>query len=353
MGKKKHHHQKLRKKGMAPGTLLYTGNRTEDTSATTVWYAEEKIMERNYYAPELGESQTGVTWIDIRSLTNAQLIEEVGTNLGIHPLALEDVLDTTQRAKLEEYDNGLFIILPALRFDNVSIDLISEQIAVFVGHAVVVSFQEDPDDTLAPIRKRATDGVGRIRKRGADYLGYCIIDTIVDGYYLVMDDIDGKLFELEAQMHRGAADTSCKAKIFELKQVVGQFKHRMVPLRDAVTRFQRSDSDVVAESSRLYLRDVVDHVSQILDGIDNQRNTLSDLESLYHTEASNRLNNVMRLLTVISTIFMPLSFIASVYGMNFDVMPELRSPYGYHVVLGVMFCIMCGMLVYFRVKKWI
>ncbi len=214
-------------------------------------------------------------------------------------------------------------------------------------------FQEDPDDNFAPVRKRAQEGIGRIRKKGPDYLAYTLLDTVVDGYYVVLDDIQAQLFELEETLHKNGAEPEVKAGIFNLKHVVNNFRHRVLPLRDAATRLYRTESELVDESNRLYLRDVVDHVAQILDGIDSQRDMLSSLESLYHAEASNRLNNVMRLLTVISTIFIPLSFVAGVYGMNFDNMPELHSPYGYFIVLGAMFIAMAGMLLYFRKKRWI
>jgi magnesium transporter len=216
-----------------------------------------------------------------------------------------------------------------------------------------LSFQEDPDDDFAPVRKRALEGIGRLRKKGPDYLAYALLDTIVDGYYEVLDGIQGQLFELEESLHRNGAEPEVKAGIFTLKRAVNEFRFKVLPLRDAATRLYRTESDLVEESNRLYLRDVVDHVAQILDAIDNQINMLSSLESLYHAEASNRLNNVMRLLTVISTIFIPLSFVAGVYGMNFDNMPELHSRYGYFIVLGGMFFAMVGMLMYFRKKRWI
>jgi magnesium transporter len=203
------------------------------------------------------------------------------------------------------------------------------------------------------VRTRTKEGLGRLRKKGSDYLLYSLVDTIVDGYYHVLDTIEGNVLELEETLHLNGALQSTKAKMFELKRVSNEFKHRVLPLREAVTRFYRTESEIVDDTNRLYFRDLVDHVAQILDGIDNQRDMLSNMEALYHAEAANRLNNVMRLLTVISTIFIPLSFIAGVYGMNFDNMPELHTAHGYFILLGVMFLLMVGMLLYFKVKKWI
>ena len=353
MSRKFHQHIKIRKKGLPPGTLIYTGYRADKPSSVfSVQFAENKYSEYPYYSPALRKTPA-LIWVDIRSLTETALIGTIGDDFKIHPLALEDVLDTQQRAKLEEFDNGLFIILPNLTFKAETIEIVSEQIAIFIGSDFVLSFQEDPDDNFVSVRKRAQEGIGRIRKKGADYLAYAILDTVVDGYYVVLDDIQKQLFDLEEILHLNGAEPEVKAGIFNLKHVVNNFRHKVLPLRDAATRLYRTESDLIDESNRLYLRDVVDHVAQILDGIDSQRDMLSSLESLYHAEASNRLNNVMRLLTVISTIFIPLSFVAGVYGMNFDNMPELHTPYGYYIVLGVMFIAMVSMLGYFRKKRWI
>lgn len=338
---------------MPPGTLMYTGNRTDTPSSVfTVQMAENKYEEYPYYNTALRNSG-GLIWVDIRSLTDSKTISGIGDEFQIHPLAQEDVMDTSQRPKLEEFDNGLFIILPALTFKAETMELCSEQIAIFFGRDFLLSFQEDPDDTFAPVRKRAQEGIGRLRKKGTDYLAYALLDTIVDGYYVVLDDIQTQLFDLEEVLHRSGAEPEVKAGIFNLKRVVNEFRHKVLPLRDAATRLYRTESELVDDTNRLYIRDVVDHVAQILDGIDSQRDMLSSLESLYHAEASNRLNNVMRLLTVISTIFIPLSFVAGVYGMNFDNMPELHSRYGYFIVLAAMFSAMLGMLLYFRKKDWI
>jgi magnesium transporter len=294
-----------------------------------------------------------VIWTDVCGLSETRIIEQIGVDHEIHPLALEDVLDTQQRSKLEEFDNGLFFIVHHLKMDAVELEFHSEQIALFAGKNFLVSFQEDPDDTLAPVRKRCEDGVGRLRKKGSDYLLYALLDLVVDSYYSVLDELEAQTLEVESNLHSNGALQTTKARMFALKRVFNEFRHRLLPLREAVTRLYRSESELVDDSTRLYLRDLVDHVAQILDGIDNQRDMLANLEAVFQAEAANRLNNVMRLLTVISTIFIPLSFIAGIYGMNFDNMPELHWHYGYFVILAAMFVAMVGMLVYFRQKRWI
>jgi magnesium transporter len=354
MSKKRIHHKRSHKKGLPPGTLVYTGNREALPSlVNTIWFNDDAFYEHSGWSPEICRSTNGVAWIDIRNLSDTQLIEQVGQHFQLHPLALEDTLDTHQRAKLEEYDDMLFFILPNLRLDVEHLELISEQIAVATGKNYVISFQEDPDDSFLSVRKRLNEGLGRLRKKQSDYLTYGLIDTIVDNYYVIIDDIDLLLLDLETAIHGQGADPHSKARIFELKKVINDFRRRLLPLREAVTRFFRTESFLVDDANRLYLRDIVDHVAQIIDQIDNQREMLSGIESLYHAEVANRLNNVMRLLTVISTIFIPLNFIAGIYGMNFDNMPELHSNYGYFIILGIMFTLMTSMLVYFRVKKWI
>lgn len=350
---KKKHRRKVSKRGLPPGTLIYTGDRMENPSLiSSVWLNEQNYEEQEKYLSEWCSRTDGLFWVDIRGLTDTTHIEQIGSDFQVHPLALEDILNTHQRAKLDEYENGLFFILHNLKLEQDTLDLGSEQIAIFFGKNFVLSFQEDPDDTFEAVRIRAREGIGRLRKKGSDYLAYALVDNIVDGYYIFLDEVESQVLDLETIMYNNGADPTCKARIFELKRVVNQFRHRLLPLRDAVSRFYRTESEWVDDSNRPYLRDVVDHVAQILDGIDNQRDILDSMEALYHAEAANRLNDVMRVLTVISTIFIPLTFVAGIYGMNFDHIPELHYRYGYFATLGVMFLLSLGMLYYFKRKHW-
>ena len=350
----KHRRRKNLKKGLPPGSLVYTGHREHSPAKViSIAYGDTTYEESQGYVPNVLGQKNGIFWTDICGLTDTRLIEQIGNDHQIHPLALEDVLDTQQRSKLEEFDNGLFFIIHNLRVDCSALEIHSEQIALFAGKNFLVSFQEDPDDTLSPVRKRCEEGIGRLRKKGSDYLAYALVDLVVDSYYSVLDELEAQAIQVESDLHSNGALQTTKARMFALKRVFNEFRHRMLPLREAVTRLYRSESDLVEDSTRLYLRDLVDHVAQILDGIDNQRDMLANLEALFQAEAANRLNNVMRLLTVISTIFIPLSFIAGIYGMNFDNMPELHWHYGYFVILGGMFCAMVGMLIYFNRKGWI
>ena len=352
MGKKKK--KKFGKKGLPPGSLIYTGDRSEIASSVcSVWFNEAEFLQENSYMPGWQQNQDGLTWIDVLGLTDTKLVETIGHDFQLHHLALEDVLNTQQRSKLEEYDDSLFFILHNLRLEPETLELHNEQIAVFMGKNFVVSFQEDADDTLQNVRTRAFEALGRLRKRGADYLLYAILDTIVDHYYTLLDDIESVLHDLETHLHNNGADEQLKARIFDLKRIVNQFRHRIMPLREAVNRLYRSDCINIDEINRPYLRDLMDHVSQVFDNVDNAREQLAGVEALYQAEIGNRLNNVMRLLTIISTIFIPLSFIAGLYGMNFEHMPELHWQHGYYMVLGIMFTATVSMLIYFRRNRWI
>ncbi len=353
MSKKRKYSHKKRKQGLPPGSLVYTGHRQHaPTKVYTLRYNLTDFHQEEAYLPERKQVQ-GIIWVDIHSLTDVGFIQQVGDDFDLHPLLLEDVLDTQQRPKMEEYDNGLFIIVPSIRLHTATLDLQVEQIAFFLSEHFVITFQEDPDDDFIGVRKRAQEDIGRIRKKGTDYLAYALIDTIVDSYYTVLDELETVLFELEAILHREGDVPWCKGRIFDLRRTVNAFRHQMIPMRDAIARLHQTESTLVHATNRVYIRDVVDHITQIIDGIDYQQSMLANTEALYHAEAANRLNNVMRLLAIISTIFMPLSFIAGVYGMNFDNMPELHTEYGYFWVLGVMGVAMVSMLIYFKTKRWI
>jgi magnesium transporter len=340
---------------MPPETLLYTGNRSAASPAavSTTCYDATHCNHRREFAPDLCPSDHGISWIDMRGLHDVRLARQIGDCFGIHPLALEDILNTRQRAKLEEYDNGLFFILPHLKLSPDTLELNHEQISLFVGKNFVVVFQEDPDDTFAVLRQRIEEGPGRIRSKGADYLAYSLVDTIVDHYYAVLDLIEERLIHLEEGIHGGEMDAGIKARLFELKRLIGDISHRIQPLREAITRFHRAEVGIISDTTRLYFRDVVDHVAQVQDQLERERESLINLEALNQAAVANRLNHVMRLLTLINTIFIPLSFLAGVYGMNFDHMPELHTRYGYFVVLGIMATATIGMLFYFKRQKWL
>lgn len=348
----KKHKKRIVKAGLPPETLVYTGDRAQTPPVVhTIAYNPDFCNTFNDYRPEKAAPDRNL-WVDVLNISDVGFIKTVGEQFNIHPLAQEDVVNTQQRAKMDEYDNGLFIVLPHIRYDERWVELQFEQVSMFVGEDVLVTFQEDPDDTLHLIRHRLGETSNRMRKKGIDYLAYSVMDSIIDNYFVALDKIETSVFEVESSIYADS-NQHFKSKIFNLKHTLNQFKNKVLPLREAVARMHRTDCPILRQEDAVYLRDIADHVAQVLDHIDNFKDQLINIESLYQSEISNRMNNVMKLLTVISTIFIPLSFVAGVYGMNFKNMPELEWHYGYFFILGIMFITMISMLIYFRVKKMI
>jgi magnesium transporter len=352
---KKKHNTKNRKKGMSPGTLVYTGTKSEIVpSVKTIWFTDQEIAERDFFYPEFLERKEGFCWFDVKGLTSIKLIEEIGIKLQIHPLVLEDILEIPQRPKMDEYSNGLFFLLTNLKSDPKNISLSTEQISVFLGQNFVISFQEDPDDTFSAVRERLLNGSGtRIRKNGTDYLTYALLDTIVDQYYAIQDEIEDILNDFEVQLINQGSEPISKEDLYNLKRCISSFRRQIVPMRDVVMRFYRMDGPFIHDQNKIFFRDVADHITQIMESVENTRDSIANLQDLQQSELGNRMNNVMRLLTVISTIFIPLSFIASLFGMNFDYMPGLHNYWGFYILSGLMLCLSIGMLIYFRKNRWI
>jgi len=343
-----------RKHGLPPGTLIFTGDRQTDLpDIVLVQYNENEActLSAREAAPPV-QALVGVAWYDVRGLHHVPLIEQLGQQFGVHSLALEDVLDIQQRAKFEDYDNAVFLIAQALTFDDETQEVQHEQIAIYAGKDFVLSFQEKPDDTFAFVRERILNGGGKIRKRGSDYLVYALLDTIVDHYYLVLDKLE-ELIDAQERQVLSEPDEATKRNIHHLKVQVLALRKSVYPLRDAVNSFSHSDNPLVQDSTRVFIRDIYDHIIQIMDAIDTWRDVLNGLFDLYLSQLSFRMNNVMQVLTIISTIFIPLTFIVGVYGMNFHYMPELEWRYGYFAVWGAMLLIALLLLYLFRRRGWL
>ena len=344
-----------RKTGLPPGTLIFTGRKkVEETYVTLVQFnAEGQIFEQHVKetlpTPEEGAF---VSWYDIRGLHNVELIQAIGDRFDIHPLVLEDVLDTQQRPKFEEHEAGVFLTVQSLSFDREKLEIKTEQVAIYAGKGFVLSFQEDEDDLFPAIRERIHSGRGKIKKRGSDYLAYALTDNIVDHYYLLLDQLEEVLDDLEEEVLSRPGRHS-KEKIHNLKIQSIMLRKMVSPLREAVGRFSKTDSPFIEESTRIFLRDLYDHTIQVLDTIDTYRDVMSGLYDLYLSELSFRMNNVIQLLTIMSTIFIPLTFLAGIYGMNFDNMPELHWEYSYFVLWGIMVLIALGLILLFKRKRWL
>lgn len=290
-------------------------------------------------------------WIDVQGLGDEAMLRRLGEIFSIHPLALEDLVNAPQRPKVEEYEGQLLFIARMVRFDaEHRIDL--EQVGLVIGPGYVLSFQEHQSDALEPVARRIRDGKGKIRGGGADYLAYALIDTIVDGYYPVVEAFGDKLEELEVRVLE-RPDPRTLGEINRAKSELVILRRGLGPQREAVVRLIKLESPLVSDDVRIYLRDTDDHGAQLVDVVDSQRELVNGLMNTYLSAVANRTNDVMKMLTIMSSIFIPLTFLAGVYGMNFVHMPELHSRWGYPAVLCIMVALGGGMLLYFRRQGWL
>jgi magnesium transporter len=291
-----------------------------------------------------------VTWIDVDGLHNADLIGAVGKIFGIHPLLIEDILHTDQRPKVEQYPDYIFIVMQLLHWVDNQVEF--EQLSLILGDSFVLTFQETNEDPFGPIRQRLQDPPGRLRRSGADYLAYSLLDVVVDNYFLILEELGEKIEALENRLVRDPSEDLLEP-IYRLKREMLHLRRSVWPLREVVAGLQRGESSHFEESTLVYLRDVYDHIIQVIDTVETYRDIASSLIDIYLTGVSNRMNEVMKVLTVISTIFIPLTFITGLYGMNFAYMPELGWRWGYPVVWGIIVLISVVMLIYFRRRDWL
>ncbi|MGB1268574.1 MAG: magnesium/cobalt transporter CorA [Flavobacteriaceae bacterium] len=350
--------RKRKKTGLAPGTIVFTGDKKVDNiQVHYLNYNEHNLEEQVYESHETiafkKPSDTVVDWYDVRGMHDTNLIEHIGKSCTIHPLVQEAIADVNQRPKFEEYDNGNFIALRALRFDKETTKLESEQITLYFRKGLVLTFQEQETDLFSDVRKRIKGGRRKIRSCGADYLTYALIDVVVDHYYIVLDDIESVIERLEDDLISGNQDLKNKTKIHELKKELVQVRKSVAPLREAINRFAKSESNLIEDDTYAFLRDLYDHTIQVMDMIESYRDMLNGLQDLFITEVSFKMNKVMQLLTIVSTIFIPLTFLAGIYGMNFTNMPELHWKYGYFILMGTMLFLAIMLILFFRRKKWL
>ena len=345
-----------RKIGLPPGAVIFTGDqKVEQVITHFLQYNSDTLIEKELNTKSGVELQPSaenlVDWYDIRGLHDTEYIQELGKMFDIHPLIQEDIADIHNRPKYEEYGNGIFVVLKALNFNQKTASIEMEQIGIYFTAGFVISFQETASDLFSLVRKRINSGRGRIREKGADYLAYALIDAIVDQYYVVVEMIESHIEGIEEDLLE-SSDHTIKERIHLQKRELLAMRKSLAPLREAISKFSKSDSNIIAESTSLFIMDLYDHTIQILDMVDSYRDALNGLQDLHLSEITFKMNQVMQVLTVITTIFVPLSFLTGLYGMNFEWMPELHYRHGYPILLGVMFLILSGSLFYFKKKKW-
>ncbi len=342
--------------GLPPGTLIHIGEkRIEKVKITIIDYDDIQFQEKK--CDDVSEcfpfkDKPTVTWINIDGIHKVDIIENIGKAFDLHPLLLEDILNTEQRPKIEDFDNYLFIVLKMLYRDEKEDEIKAEQISLILGTNFVISFQESEGDVFDAIRDRIRNSKGRIRKMGADYLAYSLLDAIVDGYFVVLEKFGGEMEEIEEELVTEPEPRTLQ-DIHSLKREMIYIRKSVWPLREVVNALERSESHLISKTTKVYLRDVYDHTIQVIDTVETFRDLLSGMLDLYLSSISNRMNEVMKVLTIIATIFIPLTFIAGLYGMNFINMPELKWFWGYPMAILSMVIVAFLMVIYFRRKKWL
>lgn len=346
-----------RKAGLLPGTLIHIGERkTEKVKITLIDYDEMHFHEQEAKTieecfPFKDRNRPTIAWINIDGIHRSDILGKLGECFGLHPLIVEDIMNTDQRPKIEDFEDYSYIALKMLEFSGRDGEVISEQVSLVLGPNFVLSFLEKEVDIFRVIRDRIRTNKGRIRKMGADYLAYCLLDAIVDNYFIIMETLGEKIESLEDELVSNPTPVTLRA-IYKLKMNTILLRRSVWPFREVIGGLERGESSLILESTRIYYKDIHDHTLHIIDTLETFREMVAGMLEIYLSSISNRLNAVIKVLTMIATIFMPLTFIAGIYGMNFKYMPELEWRWGYPVILLIMSAMGIAMMYYFKKKKW-
>lgn len=348
--------KRTQKIGLPPGTLVHVGEKkVEKTKITIIDYDAEHLEEK--VAKTVDEcfsfkDKPTVTWINIDGIHEIEIIEKIGNHFDLHPLILEDIVHTEQRPKMEDFEHYIYVVLRLLTFDEIENEINAEQISIILGSNFIISFQEMEGDVFDHVRDRIRNSKGRIRKMGADYLAYALLDAIVDNYFVILEKLGEKIEAMEEELVTNPRPETLQT-IHELKREMIFLRKSVWPLREVVNSMERGESSLIQDSTTIYLRDVYDHTIQVIDTIETFRDMLSGMLDIYLSSVSNKMNEVMKVLTIIATIFIPLTFIAGNYGMNFEYMPELGWRWSYPVYWMVVLTVAAFMVMYFKRKKWL
>ncbi len=342
--------------GLPPGTVVYLGEqRVEQVQISVIDFDASELDEKVLDSADACQAYVAkrtVTWINVVGLHDTDLLQEIGDLFNLHPLVIEDVANTGQRPKIEDHSDYIFMALKMLYRPESGDGIVSEQVSLVLGPNYVLTFQEVEDDVFDRVRERIRTSVGRIRNMGCDYLAYSLIDSIVDNYFAVLETLGDRIESIHDAVTAKARPETL-TEMHQLKREMVYLRKCLWPLRELVGALQSDESRLIDAKLAPYLRDVYGHTIQIIDNLESLRDMLSGTLDIYMTIVSNRMNEVMRVLTVIATIFMPLTFIAGIYGMNFEAMPELKWPLGYAMVWGIMLAVAVGMTMFFKRKKWL
>lgn len=343
------------KMGKAPGTVSYLGtkDKAESKVFTTLYdsnyFEEEETIDIAHILDLKASDKT--SWINVIGINDEPFIEALGTKFGLNPLVLEDAINTEQRPKIDEYDDYIFGVFRML-YLNQNDEIIGEHIAMVLMENTVLVFQEVEDDVFNGVRNRIQSKTGRIRSRGADYLFFALLDAIIDNYFLVLESINHRIEILEDDVYNDPKPLVAK-NIQELKKEILKIRRWIYPVKELISRLIDSESPLITKDTKLFLRDALDHTLEINESLQIYREMSMSLMEMYMSNMSNKMNEVMKVLTIMASIFIPLTFVAGVYGMNFDHMPELHMENGYYYVWGLMAVLFIGMMLYFKRKGWL
>ena len=345
-----------KKIGLPPGTLVYTGDKEkEPVKIKLIQYKQGEFVEKEIQKVEdifSYKDSDGISWINIDGIHNLEIMEKIQNHFNIHPLAMEDILHITQRPKMEEYDDYVFIVLRMLFYDESLRVLNSEQVSFILGKNYLITFLEDEGDVFDPVRDRIRKAGAKIRINGSDFLAYSLIDSIVDSYFHILEKVGEEVEELEDRLILQPEREDLQT-VHRMRRNMILLRKSVWPLREVITAMQRNEHIVIQRQTQIYLRDLYDHIIQIIDTIESYRDMLVGMLDAYLSSMSNKMNEVMKVLTIISTLFIPLTFLAGVYGMNFKFFPELEMgwmyPWGFWVITLIVVVIM---IIFFKKKKW-
>ena len=344
-----------REKGLPPGTLVFVGSQMMEKSELRIMeYDEETLLEKEIgNLNELTNSKNSeiLTWLNIDGVHEVDVIEKVGSLFDLDPILLSDIMHTNQRPRIVEYDNCIFLVLYMLRFDKESGGIISEQLSLVIGENYLLTFQEQNGDVFEPVRNRLRNGRKRIRSSGSDFLAYTLIDVVTDNYIHITEVLGEEIENLEEHLDEDSSK-EVLAQINHYKKEINLVRRKIKPVREIMNQIPKIESPILKDSTLSFWTGLQVQVMQANESIDAQRDMLSDQLNLYHSIMSTKMNDVMKVLTIFSAIFIPLTFIAGIYGTNFEVLPELHYEYSYFIMLGVMFFVVIVMLSYFKIKKW-
>ncbi|MBP8823350.1 MAG: magnesium/cobalt transporter CorA [Flavobacteriales bacterium] len=343
------------KAGLPPGSLVPVSD--EPAQATTIRvfvYDGDTFSEHSARSPhdiEVGDPAKTVTWVDVAGLADLKAIKSIGDQFGLHQLLLEDVLNADHRPTIDEFQDHLFVVAKMLSMDDGG-GILSDQVSFVLGRGLVISFQAEPGDVLDPVRNRIRQNSGRLRRKGADFLLYSLLDVIVDHYFIVVENLGHRTEALEERVNKRPRNADL-ITMQALRRKLISVGRLVTPTRELAGRLNTIPSALIEKGTKRYISDLQDHTVYLAESITMFRDQLGIVENTYHAGLNTRMAQVMKLLTVISTIFIPLTFIVGIYGMNFDYMPELRWRYGYFLVMGVMLALSVAMLLVFRRKGWL